>query len=78
MVDDEVDEMLAATQTSLAKFVVGGSGPGAGGTGFRLAGGTVQLQLATAWGVSEAVIGLTIVAVGTSIARNGDLYCGRD
>ncbi len=64
--DDEVKELLAephpAWQSGL--FVLAGLVLLVLGSGWLV---DSAVQLATAWGVSEAVIGLTIVAIGTSM-----------
>lgn len=64
--DDEVKELLAEPHPvwqSLA-FVLVGLLLLVFGSGYLV---DSAVQLATAWGVSEAVIGLTIVAIGTSM-----------
>lgn len=65
-IDEEVEEMLhqphPAWQSAL--FVVAGLALLVYGSGLLV---DSAVQLASAWGVSEAVIGLTIVAVGTSM-----------
>lgn len=64
--DDEVEEMLKAphpTWQNLA-FVIGGLALLVLGARWLV---ESAVELATAWGVNEAVIGLTIVAAGTSL-----------
>lgn len=65
-VDEEVEEMLSSPHPTWqsALFVVVGLALLVFGSGFLV---DSAVQLASAWGVSEAVIGLTIVAVGTSM-----------
>lgn len=65
-VDEEVEEMLSTSHPAWQSglFVVVGLALLVFGSGFLV---DSAVQLASAWGVSEAVIGLTIVAVGTSM-----------
>lgn len=65
-VDDEVDEMLKEPHPLWQNllFVAIGLALLVQGSSWMV---DSAVQLATAWGISEAVIGLTIVAVGTSL-----------
>lgn len=65
-VDAEVDDMLKEPHPLWQNllFVVIGLALLVQGSGWMV---DSAVQLATAWGISEAVIGLTIVAVGTSL-----------
>lgn len=65
-VDEEVDEMLKEPhpQWQSLLFVVVGLGLLVQGSDWMV---SSAVALATSWGISEAVIGLTIVAVGTSL-----------
>ena len=65
-VDDEVDEMLKQPHPLWQNllFVAIGLALLVQGSSWMV---DSAVQLATAWGISEAVIGLTIVAVGTSL-----------
>ena len=65
-VDDEITELLKEPHPTWqsALFVVGGLVLLVVGSGWLV---DSAVELAKAWGVSEAVIGLTIVAIGTSM-----------